>query len=51
MKVYIVWFDDSCGGRDLVDIFMTEEKAKAYLKERRTFGNEGLYLEEYEVEQ
>jgi hypothetical protein len=51
MIVYIVWFEGALGETDLVEIFASEEKAKAYLKEHRTFGNEGLYLEEYEVEQ
>ena len=52
MKVYIVWFgggyDDA---PDVVAIFATEEGAKAHIKKHSTFGNEGLYWEEYEVEQ
>lgn len=51
MKVYIVWFAQCDDRDDLVEIFMTEEKAKDYVAKNKTFGNEGLYWEEYEVEQ
>lgn len=48
MKVYIIWFLGVCDDNpELITIFDTEEDAKAYLKEHRTFGNEGLYLEEH----
>lgn len=51
MKVYLVWFAQ-CGDRDdLITIFSTEEGAKEYIQKLSTFGNEGLYWEEYEVDQ
>jgi len=51
MKVFVVWFENIDGSRDLVNFFSTEEGAKAYIKLNSTFGNEGLYWEEYEVDQ
>jgi hypothetical protein len=50
MKVYIVWFPDVGEYDDLIGIFQTEESAKAYIKIHSTYGNEGLYIEEYEVD-
>ena len=49
MKVYIIWFLGVCDDRpELITIFDNESDAKDYLKKNRTFGNEGLYLEEHE---
>jgi hypothetical protein len=52
MKVYIVWFKDVCDDSpELITIFDTEAGAKAHIKKYSTFGNEGLYWEEHEVDQ
>ena len=49
MKVYLVWFTNTCGEEDLIDLFLEEDKAKAFVKSRSTYGNEGLHTEEKEV--
>lgn len=51
MKVYLVWFPHCGEHDDLIRIFETEEGAKAFIKAHSTYGNEGLYCQEYEVDQ
>ena len=50
MKVYLVWFPHGGDHDDLIGIFETEEGAKAYIKSHSTYGNEGLYWEEHDVD-
>jgi hypothetical protein len=49
MKVYIVWFAQLSDDDEFIGVFKTEEGAKDFIKERKTFGNEGLYYAEYDV--
>lgn len=49
MKVYIVWFAQICGNDDFIEVFETEELAKKFIEEHKTFGNEGLFYQEYDV--
>lgn len=50
-KDHIIWFEQSDGNRNLVDTFLTKKSAKGFIKRDKTFDDEGLYWEEYEVEQ